>query len=136
MFGFFSDPALTEPLPMPATTLPMTTMLDGTTVLPTPAVVYFGSTEVGRTLTNYGGGEITVAAVDAAPASGLPASAVLLALSEAGLATATGGDSLEIGELLTSGAENSVAVWVAVDASADVGNYTDLSLVTSQVVES
>lgn len=132
MFGFFADPALTTPL----TSLAMTTVLDGASVLPAPAVVYFGSTEAGRSLTNYGGGEITVSAVDAAPASGLPTSAVLLSLSEAGLATATAGEPLEIGELLTSGPENCVAVWVAVDASAAVGTYTDLALVTSQVVES
>lgn len=132
MFSFFADPALTTPL----TTLAMTTMLDGDAVLPSPAVVYFGSPDADRTLTNYGGGEITVSAVDASPASGLPASAVLLAMSEAGLASATGGEALEIGASLASGAENCVAIWVAVDATAAIGTYTDLSIQHSPVVES
>lgn len=132
MFGFYADPALTTPL----TSLSLTTMIDGATVIPSPAVAYFGSTDAGRALENYGGGQITVSAVDASAGAGLPANAVLLALTEAGLATATGGEALEIGASLTSGAANCVAVWVAVDASAGIGTYTDLSLTTSQVVES
>jgi len=129
MFQFFSDPALTTPI----ASLPLVTMLDGSTINPAPAVVYFGSTDAVRSVTNYGGGQITVSAVDSAPASGLPASSVRLSLTEAGLSSASG--SLEIGSSVDGGAANAVAVWVAANASAAIGIYTDLSLATSQIVE-
>jgi len=129
MFKFFSDPALTTPV----TTLSLVTMLDGATVTPAPAVVYFGSTDAAQLVINDGGGQITVSAVDSAPASGLPASAVRLSMTEAALSSASG--ALEIGSSIAGGVANAVAVWVAVDASALPGVYTDLSLITSQIVE-
>ncbi len=129
MFQLFSDPALTTPI----TSLSLVTMLEGVTIVPAPAVIYFGSTDAGKTVTNDGGGQITVSAVDSDPASGLPASAVRLSLTEAGLASAS--STLNIGASISSGVSNALPVWVAVNASAAVGNYTDLSLTTSDMLE-
>lgn len=129
MFQFFSDPALTTPI----TSLSLVTMLDGGTVVPAPAVIYFGSTDDDKTVTNDGGGQITVSAVDAAPASGLPASAVRLSLTEAGLASAS--STLNIGSSIDGGVSNALPIWVAVNASVAVGNYADLSLTTSDMLE-
>lgn len=55
---------------------------------------------------------ITVSIVDSAPGGGVEASHIKLALSEAGLASATAGASLSLGASIDSGAANAVKVWV------------------------
>lgn len=132
MFRFYADPALTTTL----SSLALTTLLDGGSASPVSAVVYFGKPTAGRQITPASGSQITITPVDATSASGLSASAVKLALSESGLATATGGAALNIGATRSSGAANALAVWVSISPGAvAVGNYTDLSLVTNDVVE-
>lgn len=132
MFRFYSDPALTTPI----STLSATTLIDGGSSAPISAVVYFGKPGVGRQVTPAIGTQITVSPVDANAGSGLPATAVKLALSEAALQSATPGAALALGANVASGAENSVAIWVSISAgAATAGTYTDLSLVTNSMVE-
>lgn len=132
MFRFYADPALTTPL----STLSLTTLIGSGDSEPVSAVVYFGKPGGGRYIDPESGEHITVSVADTSPAAGLPAASVKLSLSEAGLASATGGAALELGEYLESGVGNAVAIWVAVDAGAvPSGAYTDLSLVTSVVIE-
>jgi len=130
MFKFFSDPALTTEIE----SLSVSTMLDGSTATPVPTVVYFGNDESGS-VTKEGGGQITVYPVDSDSGSGVAASSVRLALTEAGLSSATGGAALEIGSSIASGSANAVAVWVSVSANIAPGIYTDISLATSTLIE-
>lgn len=132
MFGFFADPAMTTPI----TTLSLVSLFDGTASTPVAEVVYFGNPTAGSSISPESGAAILVSVTDAASGSGLPASAVKLASSEAGLASATGGAALSLGASLTSGAGNQVAVWIEIDAgAAAVGDYTDLGLTTNSLVE-
>lgn len=100
-------------------------------------VVYFGSTASGKTLqaaSNPGTDPITITPADAAGGSGLAASALRLALSYAGLASATPGAGVAVGSTLASGAPVAVYVRLTLGATA-VGSYSDLSLTTNAAVE-
>lgn len=132
MFRFYSDPALTTPI----STLSATTLIDGGSSAPISAVVYFGKPGAGRQVTPASGTQITVSPADANAGSGLSATAVKLALSEAALQGATPGAALALGASIASGAANSVAIWVSISAgAATAGTYTDLSLITNSMVE-
>lgn len=101
--------------------------------------VYFGSIEAGKTLyadSNPGVDPIVISLVDAFPGSDLDATDVRLALSEAGLASATPGASLSLGTSLSSGVGNAVVLWVRFYASGEVpGVHTDLKLQTVALAE-
>lgn len=128
-WAFYSDPALTTPV----STLAVTTLLSGDAV---NQVVYFGNPAAGLTLAPAIDDSITVAVIDAATGSGLPAAAVRLATSEAALVSATPGVPLDLGASLASGAGGSVAVWLQVaPGAAAAGAYNDLSLATNDLVE-
>ncbi|MCB1726534.1 MAG: hypothetical protein KDI22_03810 [Gammaproteobacteria bacterium] len=71
---------------------------------------------------------ITVSIVDAAPASGVEASHIRLAVSQGALSGATPGASLSLGETILGGAGNAVAVWYQWDNSVGSGEYTEMSL--------
>jgi len=72
---------------------------------------------------------ITLSVVDSAPGSGQPASALKLALTQSGLATAVGGDPLDLGTEILFGAVNGVQVWVEFDDNTGVlANDASLSL--------
>lgn len=132
MFGFYADPAMTTPV----TTLPIVSLFDGTAGAAAATVVYFGNPTAGYELAAETDEQIEVAVVDASSGAGLPATAVKLALTEAGLATATAGAALEIGAVLSSGAGNQVSIWIAIaTGAAAVGDYTDLSLGTNTLLE-
>lgn len=132
MFGFFADPALTTPI----TLLPIVSLFDGTAGASAAAVLYFGNPVAGYELSAETDDEILIAVVDVAAGTGLPATVVKLAMSEAGLATATPGAALAIGAALASGAGEQVAIWFAVDTgAAAVGDYTDLALTTNMLLE-
>lgn len=132
MFRFYADPALTTPV----SNLPVVSLFDGSAGEPVATVVYFGNPTAGRVLSAEVDDEIEVAVVDAAAGAGLPATAVRLALTEAGLSSATPGAMLALGASLSSGASANVAVWLSIDTgTAVIGDYTDLSLVTNSLIE-
>lgn len=132
--SFFNDSGLTSPL----TSLAAVQANDGSS----PAVdrvVYLGSTAVSKKFqvaSDPGVAALTVSIADSAAGSGVEAAHVKLALSAAGLATATAGNPVNIGTQILSGVANAVAVYVRIDtpALAD-GTYTDLSLVTPTLIE-
>lgn len=102
-------------------------------------VLRFGSPATDKTLqaaSNPGTDPITITPTDGAPGSGIEASAIRLALSAAGLDSATPGAALNIGTTLNSGTAGAVTVYVrTARGSLGIGNYADLSLVTNAVVE-
>lgn len=68
--------------------------------------------------------------------SGQPTSSIKLALSQAGLASATGGAALTVGTTLTSGSANAVSVWVRWTASGTTADsYTGISIDSNDVTE-
>ncbi len=105
----------------------------------TDLLMFFGSPSAGKTLraaSAPGAAPITITPADASPGSGIEASAVKLALSSAGLASATGGAALTVGTTLNSGTAGAVAVYVRVmRGSLGVGSYSGLSLTTNALVE-
>lgn len=100
-------------------------------------VVYLGSTVAGHTIEAQDGvSDVLVQVVDSASGSGVPASAVKLALSSGGLAAAVAGAPLSLGASLTTGAGNSVAIHIRVATGAlAIGLYTDLKLATNPLAE-
>ncbi len=131
-FQFFLDPALTTE----ASGFSLLTMLDDGSAVAVPAVVYFGAADAGIVALPASGAAITVAPVDSDPAAGLPATAIRLALTEAGLATAAPGNPLALGTEIAGGVAGAVAIWIAADTGgAGLGSYTDLSLETSMIAE-
>jgi hypothetical protein len=81
--------------------------------------------------------QIEISITDSAPGTGHANTAVKLALSESGLATAVAGDPLDIGTSVTSGAANAVEVWVRVtDAIGSLTVSTELGLTTNTLEES
>lgn len=127
MFRFYADQALTTPV----NRLSVVTLLSAGDPDPVAAVVYFGSQDATAELSAADGGDITISV---AAGGDIPASAVRLALSEAGLATAAGGAALNIGFPVAGGAAGALAVWIAVDTDGAIGRYS-ISLQTSEVVE-
>ncbi|KAI5914629.1 hypothetical protein [Thauera sp. 2A1] len=128
----YADPGLTVEL----TTLDMQQATSGA---PADAVIYFGSVSPNLTLqaaSAPGTDPIAFSIIDANAGTGLPATAIRLALSYAGLASATPGAALNIGTTLSSGAANKVAIYVrATSGSSTPATFTDLSLQTSLCVE-
>ncbi len=129
-FGFFSDAGLTTPV---------TSLRKYSTELG-DKLVYFGSPATGKTLQDAeapGTDLVLVSVVDAAGGTGLPASAVKLAATSGGLATATPGAALSLGVLVASGTANAKPVHVRIDTSGGTvpNEYTDLSLQVQSVIE-
>ncbi len=127
---FFADAGMTTQLASLAQQLPDT---GGST----ETVVYFGSSASGKTLQaagNAGTDPITITPADSAGGSGLAASSLRLALSYAGLASATPGAGVAVGSTLASGAPVAVYVRLTLGATA-IGSYSDLSLTTNSVIE-
>ena len=96
---------------------------------------YLGNADAGYTFqaaSDPGVDPITLSVVDAVPASGQPASAIKLATTQAGLASATGGADLELAATLLSGSVNAVQIWVQFDdATATVATDNNISLALS-----
>lgn len=132
--AFYSDAGLTAAMAQ----LTALQAVDGSAA-PEDRVVYLGSPTPARKFkvaANPGVGVITVSINDAVSGSGVAASAVRLALSAAGLDSATPGAALSLGTQLLSGVANAVAIHVRIDAPPLAkGNYTDLSLVTPTLSE-
>lgn len=102
-------------------------------------VAYLGAPLLGtkfQAASNPGVDPIQVAVTDAATGLQLPASAIRLASSQAGLAAAPPGAALLLGSQILAGVANAAAVWVRIDAPAAAsGFYDNLSLATNQTVE-
>lgn len=137
-FGFFHDASLTQPVgagsPISATQDTLNSLA------PVDKQIWFGSTNSAiktQANSNPGTDSITVAPADAAAGSGQPTTAVKLALSQAGLASATAGASLALGTAVSGGVANAIAFWVRLDdQTAVLGAYTDLSLTTNILLDS
>lgn len=134
-FGFYFDSAKTLSL----TTAAVFSMnADGSTG-PVDTILYLGSTTASRkaqAASNPGVDQLSVSIEDSNPAGGEPAGAVKLALTAAGLDTASAGAPLSLGitELLSS--ESGFPVHVRVtDQTGVVGNYADLALKTCDLFE-
>jgi hypothetical protein len=126
--GFYHDDALTTQV----TTLNKATFQQfvGGAGGPDTLEVFLGSPTSGITFKNTTDpdvAELQVSIVNSG--TGEPASAVKLALTEGGLASAVAGDPLDIGVSLDSGVANALSIWIQVDDSTDtLGAYTNLTL--------
>lgn len=131
-WSFFADSGLTVPATGGATVTDGGVSVDRR--------LYFGSPAAAKQLraaSDPGTDAIVITPTDAAAGGGAPAAALQLALSAAGLAAAVPGAALPVGTVLNSGPGNAVEFYVRTAPGAlAVGNYTDLSLETNDVVES
>lgn len=133
MIGFYMDSGLA----VPASLLTAMQASDGS---PPAAVraVWLGTTETDRSwyaASNPGVVNITVSIVDSAGGTLLLPDTLRLALSEAGLASATPGAALAISTEIGPGSANAKAVWINIDIGAmDSGSYDNLSLVTNPLI--
>ena len=134
-FAFFADAGLTVPLNS-SNPVAFAQLAAGA---PVDRIVYFGSADVGKKLqraTDPGVDALEVSVIDTDAGGGLPVTALTLALSSAGLDTATPGDPVSIGATINSGAANSVPVFVRADAdSATPATFTDLLLRVAGALE-
>lgn len=101
--------------------------------------LWLGSTASGKTLqaeSNPGTDQIALSVVDASVGTGHPASEVKLALTQGGLAGATGGAALNLGTSIASGVGTAVTFWVGIqDSTGVVGTSTELSVQTNLLRE-
>lgn len=79
---------------------------------------------------------LVVSIADASPASGVESTDIKLALSSAGLGSATAGTSLSIGSVISGGAGNAVAVHYRWSNIVGAGTFTEISLGLSARLES
>ena len=131
--AFYSDSALTTV----ATTVIARQRSDGTSA-PVKVRLWIGSTAAGwkhRVAANPGVDTIQISVTDTTTGSGHATTEVKLALTEAGLATATAGALLDIGATqILSEAVNAVSFWVEInDATHVVGTATELGLITNEL---
>lgn len=128
-FNFFADAGLTVPL----ASLSAAVSTSGGSA---DRIVHFGSPDSAKSITRDGGGDLVIEVLDSDAGAGLPASAVKLALSAAGLDSAVGGDPLNIGASRDGGAVNALTVFVRVTVGAgSATTFGDLSLRVPDVLE-
>lgn len=132
--AFYNDSGLTSPL----TSLSIAQASDGSSPS-IDRVIYLGSTVASKKFqvaSNPGVALLTITPSDSATGSGVQTSHVKLATSQAGLDSATAGAAISLGTQVLSGVANSVPVYVRIHTPAlAVGTYTDLSLVTPNLIE-
>lgn len=96
---------------------------------------YLGSNDPAikfEALSDPGVDQVELQIIDTASGSGQPASAIKLALTEGGLATAVGGATLDLGTQVQSGAANAISIWVEFnDSTAVVATDTSIKLQTN-----
>lgn len=107
---------------------------------PQDRVVYLGSTADGykhQAASSPGVDPITVAVTDADTGTAPGASAIRLATSQAGLASATPGAALAVGVEILAGPAHAVPVWIraTLPAGLSLGMTMDLALQTCPEVE-
>ena len=121
-----SGSALTE---IPATTYPVSTQQ-----------VWFGSTSSGYKLeaaSNPGTDHLYLSVLDSATGTGHAVTAIKLATTSGGLATATAGAALDLGTVLYGGASLAQELWCQVtDAVGQVSKSVELSLSLTAWVQS
>ena len=130
-FGFYRDSGLT--VPVTSNLRHYSTQGD--------QVIYLGNPVTGFQLQDSaspGVADMFILITDSNGATGLAATDVSIAASSGGLSTATPGDPLNIGTVVTSGVSNAVPVYIRFgDLSAEaVGDYTDLGLSIESTIES
>ncbi len=129
--NLFTDSGLTT-----AATLPLAFAQDTLGVVtPHQRQFWLGSNDVSlkfRALSNPGVDQVQLQIVDTGSGTGQPASAIKLALTQGGLASATGGAALNLGVQVLSGVANALSVWVQFDdATAIVATDTAMKLQTN-----
>jgi hypothetical protein len=133
-FAFYADSGLTTPV----SSEQLVQAADGS-LSPAQVEVFFGSTVAGRqarAASNPGTDQIILSVNDSNPGGGEPASAIKLALTQGGLAGATGGAPLNLGTQILSGSGNAVPVWIQfTDSTAVVQSDSTISLQLNSVVE-
>lgn len=131
----FHDSALTNPVEA-GDPIALTAAYGGSADLQ----LWYGSTTASvriQSTTSPGTNPITLTPVDAASGSGQPNTALKLASTQAGLASATGGAALALGTTLSSGVGNAVSLWVRwTPSGTTAGTFTDLSINSNDVTES
>jgi len=124
-FAWYSDAGLTAPLTR-------ADFVRSSTATPVNRLVYFGSPATGKKLQKVsapGVDQLQVSVADSAVGSGVEAANVKLALTFAGLDSATGGAALNIGATILSGAANAVAVFVRITSALTTpANHDDVSI--------
>lgn len=124
-FAWYSDAGLTAPLTR-------ADFVRSSTATPVNRLVYFGSPATGKKLqkvSSPGVDQLQVSVADSAVGSGVEVANVKLALTFAGLDSATGGAALNIGTTILSGAANAVAVFVRITSSLTTpANHDDVSI--------
>lgn len=132
-FKFFADPGLTQPL----TSLAVARTTSGGSP-PTDRIVYLGSPfDDGRYISAAAVGDpINVSPVETEESGSVLPAHIALALSSAGLATATPGDALALPNTINCGAANAIAVHVRVLTPAlAAGEYAQVRLQSDDVYE-
>lgn len=103
-------------------------------------VIYIGTPNAANKIqdsTDPGINNIEVSVLDLdAGVEFVDAADIKLALSQAGLGAAVGGDPLSLGATILGGAGNAVAVWYRWTNGTGQGTYTDIELVISERIES
>ncbi len=123
-FNFYSDSGLTTLAPL--------RLLQVAEVAPAAVtgVMYLGSTNAAETLqaeSDPGVDALVLNVIDANALTGAAATAVKLALTEGGLASATGGAPLTISHTVLGGTANAVPIHYKFEPQTlDAGVYTDL----------
>ncbi len=110
-FDIYSDAGLTTP---GAAAIPLIGLAD-VGAPPVDVQLFFGSVATGMKCqadSAPGVAQITVSLTDADALSGHPATDILLATTQAGLAGATPGAALNLGTTVLSGVGNAVEFWV------------------------
>ena len=134
-FKLYNDAALTSEF---SGTLPTSHNSTGSTGR-VDNKLYLGSTVAGKTLeadSNPGVDQLTLTPEDSAVGSGHEVAEVKLALSLAGLSSATGGAAINLGASILSEVANALEIWVGIEAVyLTVGVSTELSLTTNVLRE-
>ncbi|MCP4342403.1 MAG: hypothetical protein GY799_26880 [Desulfobulbaceae bacterium] len=134
-FGLYTDAGLTTLL---ATNVIFEEPVDHSAT-PSDVTLYLGSPDVGKklnALSDPGVDQITVSILDSSPGSGHEDTEIKLATTEAGLATATGGDALDLGVEILSEVGNAAEIWIrSRDATSTQGTSTELSIATNDLGE-
>lgn len=138
MLKFYHDAALTQEVTADNPINPSMDAL-GAVVPYVDKQVWLGATTASRryrALSNPGVDQVTVNVVDSVSGSGETTTLIKLASTQAGLAGAVAGASLNVGTQILSGSANAVVVWIRYDDQTGVvGNYTDVYPETNDLVE-
>lgn len=133
-FGFYTDPGLTTPV-RASLFVPQSK----TSPAPVDLCIWFGSPALAKLCQSQaspGVAPIAVSVINATPGSNSPASDVRLALTQAGLASATPGAALNLPAAVSSGVDNAVPVHIRITNSlTTTGRRSNLSLATQTLVE-